>query len=33
MDKRGFPGTKALALFMDEIRKAGVKPIRDWDKE
>ena len=33
MDKQGLPGTKALAMFMDEMRKAGVKPIRDWDKE
>ncbi len=33
MDQQGLPGTKALALFMDELRKAGVKPVRDWDKE
>ncbi len=33
MDKRGLPGTKALAMFMDEMRKAGARPIRDWDKE
>lgn len=33
MDKQGLPGTKALAMFMDEMRKAGVRPIRDWDKE
>jgi TRAP-type C4-dicarboxylate transport system substrate-binding protein len=33
MDKQGLPGTKALSMFMDELRKAGVKPIRDWDKE
>ena len=33
MDKQGLPGTKALAMFMDEMRKAGVRPLRDWDKE
>ncbi len=32
-DKQGLPGTRALAMFMDELRKAGIKPIRDWDKE
>ncbi|OGA52356.1 MAG: hypothetical protein A3G25_18555 [Betaproteobacteria bacterium RIFCSPLOWO2_12_FULL_63_13] len=32
-DKEGLPGTKALAMFMDELRKAGVRPVRDWDKE
>lgn len=33
MDKQGLPGSKALAIFMDEVRKAGIKPARDWDKE
>lgn len=33
MDKQGLPGSKALAYLMEEVRKAGVKPIRDWDKE
>jgi TRAP-type C4-dicarboxylate transport system substrate-binding protein len=33
MDQQGLPGSKALAMFMDEMRKAGVTPIRDWDKE
>jgi hypothetical protein len=32
-DRQGLPGTRALAMFMDELRKAGIKPIRDWDKE
>jgi TRAP-type C4-dicarboxylate transport system substrate-binding protein len=32
-EKRGFPGTKVLNTFMDELRKAGVQPIRDWDKD
>ncbi len=33
MEKQGLPGEKALAAFMDEARKAGIKPVRDWDKE
>jgi TRAP-type C4-dicarboxylate transport system substrate-binding protein len=32
-DKAGLPGTKALSLYMDELRKAGAKPVRDWDKK
>jgi len=32
-EKRGFPGTKVLNAFMAELRKAGVSPIRDWDKD
>jgi TRAP-type C4-dicarboxylate transport system substrate-binding protein len=32
-DKEGLPGTKALALYMEELRKAGAKPVRDWDKK
>lgn len=32
-DKAGLPGTKALATYMDELRKAGAKPVRDWDKK
>ena len=31
-DKQGLPGSKALAAFMAEIRAAGAKPVRDWDK-
>jgi TRAP-type C4-dicarboxylate transport system substrate-binding protein len=31
-DKAGFPGTKVLNAYMDEMRKAGAKPVRDWDK-
>jgi TRAP-type transport system periplasmic protein len=31
-DKEGLPGTKALAAYMGELRKAGAKPVRDWDK-
>jgi TRAP-type C4-dicarboxylate transport system substrate-binding protein len=33
LDKEGLPGSKALAAYMDELRKNGVKPARDWDKE
>jgi TRAP-type transport system periplasmic protein len=33
LDKEGLPGTKALSMFMDELRKGGAKPVRDWDKE
>jgi TRAP-type C4-dicarboxylate transport system substrate-binding protein len=32
MDKQGLPGSKALAAYMNEMRKAGAKPVRDWDK-
>lgn len=33
MDKQGLPGSKALSYLMEEVRKAGIKPVRDWDKE
>ncbi|MGE0563786.1 MAG: C4-dicarboxylate TRAP transporter substrate-binding protein [Pseudolabrys sp.] len=33
MDKQGLPGSKALASYMDEMRKGGAKPARDWDKK
>jgi TRAP-type C4-dicarboxylate transport system substrate-binding protein len=33
MDKDKLPGTKALSFYMDELRKAGAKPVRDWDKK
>ncbi len=32
-DKQGLPGTKALTALMQEARSAGIKPVRDWDKE
>ncbi|MPZ59163.1 MAG: hypothetical protein GEU91_22280 [Rhizobiales bacterium] len=32
-DKEGLPGTKVLAAYMEELRKAGAKPVRDWDKK
>jgi TRAP-type C4-dicarboxylate transport system substrate-binding protein len=31
-EKAGYPGKKILAVYMDEMRKAGAKPLRDWDK-
>jgi len=33
LDKQGLPGSQALAAYMDEVRKAGGKPVRDWDKK
>jgi TRAP-type C4-dicarboxylate transport system substrate-binding protein len=33
LDKRGLPASKALSMFMTELRAAGAKPARDWDKE
>lgn len=33
MDKAGYPGSKALTMYMDELRAQGAKPARDWDKE
>jgi TRAP-type C4-dicarboxylate transport system substrate-binding protein len=33
MEKQGLPGNKALAAFMSEARKAGIKPVRDWDRD
>ena len=32
-EKRGHPGSKVLSAFMAEVRKAGIQPIRDWDKD
>ena len=33
LDKQGLPGTKVLHAYMDEVRRLGAKPARDWDKE
>ena len=33
LDKEGQPGTKLLSAYMEESRAAGVKMVRDWDKE
>ena len=32
MDKQGLPGTVALSALMNEARKDGIKPVRDWDR-
>ncbi len=31
--KAGHPGSKALTMYMDELRAQGAKPARHWDKE
>lgn len=33
LDKKGLPGTKALQAYMNEMRKSGAKPVREWDKK
>jgi TRAP-type C4-dicarboxylate transport system substrate-binding protein len=33
MDAKGKPGSKILAAYMDALRAAGEKPVRDWDRE
>ena len=33
LDGEGKKGSEVLALYMEEMRKAGAKPLRDWDKE
>lgn len=33
MEKQGVPGNKALAALMTEARNAGIKPVRDWDRQ
>ena len=32
-DKEGLPGSKILSAYMDELRKSGAQPVRDWDKK
>jgi len=32
MDGKGKPGSKLLATYMDALRAAGEKPLRDWDR-
>jgi len=32
-DKDGLPGSKILSAYMNELRKSGAKPVRDWDKK
>ena len=31
-DEQKLPGTKVLSVYMDALRAAGAKPVRDWDK-
>lgn len=31
-DAKGLPGSDVLRFYMDGLRKAGVKPARDWDR-
>ncbi|MEP7030237.1 MAG: C4-dicarboxylate TRAP transporter substrate-binding protein [Pseudolabrys sp.] len=33
VEKRGYPGNKFLVAYMDALRAAGEKPVRNWDKE
>jgi C4-dicarboxylate-binding protein DctP len=33
LEKKGVPGKKILAAYMDLMREGGAKPLRDWDKE
>ncbi len=33
MERKGLPGRKVLKAYMDGVRKAGIKPLRDWDRE
>ena len=33
IDKQGLPGTEVLAAYMEEMRKAGAKPVRNWDQK
>lgn len=33
MDGQGKPGSQVLAAYMNALRGAGAKPLRDWDRE
>jgi hypothetical protein len=33
VDGEGKAGTEILKAYMDAIRAAGGKPVRDWDQE
>ena len=33
MEKKGLPGKKVVAGYLDGLRNRGVKLVRDWDKE
>jgi hypothetical protein len=30
--RNGEPGKQVLRIFMEEARKHGARPLRDWDK-
>jgi TRAP-type C4-dicarboxylate transport system substrate-binding protein len=31
-DKRGYPATEVVRIYMDALRARGAEPLRDWDK-
>jgi TRAP-type C4-dicarboxylate transport system substrate-binding protein len=33
LDAKGVKGSEVLSLYMEEMRKAGATPLRDWDRE
>lgn len=33
LDAQGKPGSEILGVYMESMRQAGAKPLRDWDKE
>jgi hypothetical protein len=33
LDSQGKHGTEILDTYMQGMRNAGAKPVRDWDKE
>lgn len=33
LDAQGQPGSEILDLYMEEMRAAGAKPVRNWDEE
>ena len=33
LDDQGKPGSAILSVYMEGMRAAGAKPVRDWDKE
>jgi len=33
LDSKGIKGSEVLGLYMEQMRKAGAIPLRDWDKE
>jgi TRAP-type C4-dicarboxylate transport system substrate-binding protein len=33
LDKQGLPGSKTLTAYMEEIRKSGANPVRNWDQK